>query len=651
MDSYDEYLKRAISESLDDVKPETNSKNKVVSAEVKILDEYKSEHEIMNMLLLPCAHRSRYDNGRLMGNKCESVCATLLKCLNGNQILSNNLILKFLEFVTPRKEHLYYDIHSRMYCLWHGTESIIQVIQAVVKSHALDHKCISVILKYPCFDTCLQTLTTENKNFTKFSSQEVGIIVESRLEHICSSDETTQLLCDIVLNNIILDTDNLIELSKSRVVYMSDRLSQHVDKCSENIDELVMINACKSLPYTKSLVKSLINRQLVITDQIFGRVCEYCDVESLKFILEQSKIIPTREHYHKLVASKVYNSDKDLENKNRYRGPYNHNKDGDRDRYSKGGYSMEKMDVLISHGFKPDYDDITYGIKFHVEIPNIKRFSIKPDLTFLNVCYDHDFYPKYGFECISDEMIELQKLCAVRNKPLITKYMKKYKLVPDRKCMENASRIKGNLPVVRMLIDNGGKVTYQCIEKHTKEMFPNSMLSYLVKNFDINKTSKIVELEDKVKQLEAQLKNKDITKEDKQDKENKQEDKENKQEDKENKQEDKENKQEDKEASPKVDKMITITDDQLTKQPKQIRRDCLLPTKYATYFKSNNNEKKSFIQIKKDFIISVKANKWYKKDNQLLIDPPKDMRKLLGLDETGYIKFNDLEKMLYLFYN
>ena len=65
------------------------------------------------------------------------------------------------------------------------------------------------------------------------------------------------------------------------------------------------------------------------------------------------------------------------------------------------GYSREKMELLINNGYVPDYDDVYYGIKHKIEIPDISRFNIKLDKKMLDLCQQLNFYPvTYTFDCI-----------------------------------------------------------------------------------------------------------------------------------------------------------------------------------------------------------------------------------------------------------
>ena len=75
-----------------------------------------------------------------------------------------------------------------------------------------------------------------------------------------------------------------------------------------------------------------------------------------------------------------------------------------------------------------------------------------------------------------------------------------------------------------------------------------------------------------------------------------------------------------------------------------------IPKKYLTYFQKCEYDKMSFFDIKQELVTIIKKKSWYQKNNFTLIDFPNDLRQLLGLEKDGYIRFSDIDKIVYLFY-
>ena len=172
---------------------------------------------------------------------------------------------------------------------------------------------------------------------------------------------------------------------------------------------------------------------------------------------------------------------------------------------------MDKMEILIHYGYKPDYKDLYFGAQYKAEIPNISRFNIKLDQKLLDKCWDYDFYPKYNFKLVSNEMLQLQQMCDSRAKVKIRNYIKKHDLKPDRKCMENACKYKNNKEVLDVLVSKGGKYTIKCIENCASQFKANNTLMTIIREFkkhheeNIKRIEKMEELEEKVRVLEDRL--------------------------------------------------------------------------------------------------------------------------------------------------
>lgn len=151
----------------------------------------------------------------------------------------------------------------------------------------------------------------------------------------------------------------------------------------------------------------------------------------------------------------------------------------------KSNYTTEKMMILFDRGFVPDCDDIKFSVKNKKEIPMIETFGVTLDNEFLKLCQENTFYPKYGFKCISPEMLELQSLCASKNLPKIRAFLKKNNIVPDSICMESASKLKSNHATVILLINSGGVVNEKCLKsylEHVRDPQLDALVEAYIKN-------------------------------------------------------------------------------------------------------------------------------------------------------------------------
>ncbi len=666
---------------------------KTTKGKTKIKNNFKStyqEQKILKILDISCKHREHYYGGGTV--TCESACALIIQEISGGLEFSNLFLIQFLKKVTEsRYTSYYYSTYSSYTCIKQNGAVISNAIDEIVKLTVPDNDNLLTMIKYSDLDKCFITLAEKNPYFKKFSQEFILSAIEERFEYECydGKDEhcsdadidTMNKFCNIIIDNADMNDNLLAELCTCRNVFFDNVLANYIDKYEGKLSQKMLTNACKSLPYTKNIIKILLSRNLSLTDDDLDIICEFCNEESIKFILDETRIKPKKSHFQKIVQSKTLLSNRSYEERKKYSYRYSNNIN----RYENGAYTPNKAEILIAYGFKPTYDDVMFGIVHKAEIPNIARFSIKPDKKMLEKCWDYDFYPEYDFDCIKKEMIGFQKLCNKRAKVQISKYLKKHDLVPDRKCMENACTFKNNHPIVNLLKSKGGKITIKCIENCAKQFSANSMLVDIIKTYKDENQALLDNYEKRIKELEEKLKNNETLGTEKVEAEettnnNKQEEDmmdELKSQIMDNdlsdieiesdeelivapKNKTKEAKtdslddgifDEDLEELINENEMIVISDVMIKNKPKQLRKKCTIPKKYAKYFKKKSNQKMSFLDIKKEFLDTIKKKKWYDSQNQTLLDPPKNLRKVLKIKMTGYIDFNDVDKLVYLFYN
>ena len=347
------------------------------------------------------------------------------------------------------------------------------------------YNIIGQILKYPWYDDCFNHLN----NISKLND---NLLILDRFikrltsNYVCENDN----LVNFVVKNTTI-TKKLIELlilCKNET--MANHIANIIDKSDDTYDDEFTYKVLNILPYSKQIIYSLIAKGSKLTNEHFEFVLVNCSVESIEFITNLLDPVIKKQHFQQLVLSPTEKSimkgrdDVIIWDNNVYR------LDDDYSLYSykyESNYSKEIMTILINHGFVPDKDDILLSVKNKIEIPMIQKF-INLDKSFLKLCQENNFYPKYDFKCITTEMLELRALCVTKNLPKVRNFLKKHKIIPDSVCMEHASKLKNNDKTLSLLIGAGGIVTPKCFELYADTigdpqliMMANSLVLHYVK--------------------------------------------------------------------------------------------------------------------------------------------------------------------------
>jgi hypothetical protein len=534
-------------------------------------------------------------------------------------------------------------------------------LNILFKTHVPTVNDIKILLQYDSYYTCFRTLVKDNPNFAGFSMESVLEFVNKKLNNSLDKYDDHKMIDIFVDTYDMSDKALSSEIFMIRDTYFNLKLAEKLKGYKLDISKHYMQDACKILPYSKAVIKVLVSdKNMELDSECLETACQYCDFNGIKYILDETKLKITKNHFNKLIISENYIPSQ--YNSYGYRSNYYN--------YGKSGYTLEKMELLIAHGYSPDYDDIKYAIKHKKEIPNIDRFGVKLDKELLELCWDNNFYPSYKFDCISDEMIKLQKICADKSPiSVIRSHLKKYQLVPDRKCMENASLHKNNVATMKELLKYGGKLTYKCLKSQSYLLTSSSTLDYMLEEYEKQQeevnaelNSKMEKYETRIKELEEKLANGEIDNQD-----IKSDTKQNAKQD--TKPNTVKQSAQSTDISPSTElidtdddfddddleeikncNIIKIDDTVVIKLPKQKRRKCNVPKLYASYFKKGSKTKMSYIEIKKELLDNVRDNKWYNPDNKQLIKLPDDLRKHLGIQTSGYVRFDDVDKLVNLFY-
>lgn len=366
----------------------------------------------------------------------------------------------------------------------YNSVKIIQMFNILFCHYVPSHDMLNILLKFPEWDQCYE-------NFLKIpefelSTSFIEMIVERRLTNSKFTYEVNEKLINFIFNNKKLDKKLIVLMCECDSGYMIKMMSGLIDKFDgelfDNFDEETineyMYALCDNLPLNRDILYSLEGRGMKILPKHVNLICK-CSAEAMEFIFQHTGL-PVTEKYFRTVVKYDYND--------------------------------TKIEILIKYGYVPTYDDVSFAVKYRVEIPNIERFAIVVDKKVLELCRKYNFYPKkYKFNDVSKEMLELEQLCLTRRLKVINSFVKKHNLVPDTKCMENASCYQSN-PVFGCLISYGGVVNLQCVKNCANEFRNNELLLTIIDEFnkvynmEIESYKKeIMARGDKVKELEEKL--------------------------------------------------------------------------------------------------------------------------------------------------
>lgn len=667
---------------------QTSTTNKVSGAKKVEITPALLDEELRQILLVKCRHITYAWHG-VAEYTCSRACNYIKQRIEEGYKFSDEILSFFFKELYTGKQESYYE---REKCIYKDPQNISNTLSLIFNTHDLSSQKIQehldILIKFILkgtnyYDHCVKILANIGYDF----SDKLELILESRFKESKDSSQDEKLVATVMemLDQIEIRPEALLQLCNCRHTALCNKTASIVDKYAGTLGEAHLEQACYVLPYSNQLVMSILSRKIKMTANCLNIVCQYAPAESLDLILSTTRSPVTKTQFQKVVDSMDWVGN--------YQSNYYYYR---RNNSNYNGYACDnsqetvgpKIEALIKHGYKPDYDDVIYAVNHKIEIPGIERFGIKLDKELLEKCWDHNFYPQgYKFECIDPKMIELQKLCNSRAKVQIAKLLKQHKLTPDRKCMENSCNFANNQVVLDLLINNGGKLSYKCIRNCANQLKSNHMLIHIIDEYEKTHNKEIEELKNKIDELEKMIKSGGIILEQKEDKtqknikEKKSDTQKIEKEPKKNKHDDDDDDDLDEKKTTDVEKknpahelieidqiddmedgileeiaesnkIVNIDESRLNKIPKQKRIKGKIPKRYAEYFELSEKErtqKMSFIDLKKDLIDRIRLNKWYDHDDQQLIKLPHTLSHTLKIKD-GYIKFGEIEKLLGLFY-
>lgn len=540
-------------------------------------------------------------------SRCEKVSDTISRCYGDRKLLKSQTLDRYINKICMKSNY-------EQTCITARRDKIRPVIYKIFRKQVPSLHFIKTICVYDEYDNAIAQLE-DNDDFIECSQAMIDIIINQKFciinengtikENFNSNDSVN--LINFLFQHTPISCFSIESFCKCKNIYAAQHLVNAIKNFDGELDQKCLYNACTALPESKNVVEILTQTKgLVLDNQCLDIVCRCGNEKAISFILEKGRLPIKREHFNILINS-VFDSGVNV-------------------------CTKEKMEVLILNGYVPDREDLIETIKRNVEIPGIRRFNIDLDKDILERCWDNDFYPDYEFSCIDPLMVELQKLCMIREIGKIRAFCKKNKLVPDRKCMENACSFKTNAPIYEYLKSIGGKPTLKCIQRSSKECKANFLKQIIDDYMEVHlkeKDEKDVIIQNLQNEL-AQLKK--LNGDDK------------------NIQNNTEDKEEYTDKNPDENKTIAHSfkiNEQNFETIKRIRG------------KLNNNAKikeilgikvkASFLDIKKATIEYIQNNNLIGENN--LISFPLDFQDKIGMNTAGNpIRFEDIDIVVYHFF-
>ncbi len=276
--------------------------------------------------------------------------------------------------------------------------------------------------------------------------------------------------------------------------YYNNSFAQHIDKTNAEFNDSMLETICCSLPYALPAVHALIGKGCKINMKCLRNVCKFGgDTKSIHVILKLGENIVIDNTCLYNLFNSVHYVGKHLSHiaapyfRHGYylKGRIINDEDFYNSEYG-GGFTIDALRVLLDH--TPKYqitkEDIIEACKLKIEIPKKYIKNIEFDEDILKACKQVRFYPKYNFNCVTNEQMEFYRLCLTRQCDNIKKYYRNHRygkktIVIDEHCME----IPGYLKTLQTLVKLGGQVPYYAMW-HKRGKFSYGTHSYLKSEFE-----------------------------------------------------------------------------------------------------------------------------------------------------------------------
>lgn len=577
------------------------------------------------------------------GFLCDILMDYMTESISHNYIISESNLINFYGLVIQKS----YGVSSSKHCFYVNNQRIIDLTISILKHQLVSLNIFELLLKNAKFDSYLHNITA-NKDFAKCSDPYFRLIITTRFKYTNGIKDT--ILWDFVKDNINITPYNLAELCKCPHMCISEKVSQIIDSFDDKVftkniieEYKLMKNACNNLPYATCIITSLFNKNITIDNDIFATICEHGSYNTMKYILELTRIPVTSSHFKAVLKTprRAYNikniyreyseseSEELSESEEFTELPELKKRDNTYETKTpkKNIFEGNKMELLFLNGFIPNREDIKQSIVQNIKIDNMERFDhIIFDKEMYEYCVAHNFYPNYKFNCISQEMVSLQLACNEKDLPRIKNLIKLHKLIPDNVCMENISKYREST-IFSYLIKMGGKVNLQCVKNVAKSYPTHKFMSQYLNEYEKEKDNEIEQYKKKIMELET-IVNK-------------------------NNNNDKDNSDPEQCNDFKYNILqLNMTDDDITNYKQKYKNKRNPHIKIVELFGIDNKHKTSYSEFKKLLFDKIRTESWLSEHDKTLIKVPQKYKLSFGLNdnENDMVRFEDVDKLICLFY-
>lgn len=408
-----------------------------------------------------------------------------------------------------------------------------------------------------------------------------------------------------IINIILEEKNNIAEVFlKEKLVNLANKKLYNIHSVGTNkiianaileydgdIPQDNIIIACGAIRYTKDIIKALVLKGHQVNNSCLDIVCKNGSVEDIDFITK-FKLIPNKNNFKSALCSDKHNA-------------------------------MNKLMVLIENGYIPDQNDIEDCISNNIYIPNIEKFNI---IITENIVSAGSSNYKYFSNCEFTEGAKKMYFAKLAGRHYYTSdidhFIEKNNIVIDDEYINIIFKSASRNNMLYLLKYSSIEMTFEILDHYMKTgRYSHNVLKYLICKIRENQDKKIEVLQTELNELKSSMELKEVPKE-----------------------------EISKEKPLKVKKDIILLPLYTKKVPKNKNRKCFMPKKYMMFFGIDKKEKISYTDMRKQVTSYIISNNMICEDDKKLIDLAPNMRNLLGIEKKGFIKFEELDNIINLFY-
>lgn len=580
---------------------------------IDIITNLKNELNETNI----CNHRYVYYRNDGSVPLCEKSCNIIINIINSGIHFKKYYNIQLTELINKLITKIFSSMYNTRY---------------KKKYTPIDNRACCIIMKQPILINAIKLILETYK------------LNVSSINHILSNNNTKNLIINMnnefidSLSTINLDDLDEYDLDENTLIFIINNIritEKSISGCIENFPNYINIflerdNTIDIKPYLGLLFKTTSKYSIDVVKKYREYIeinitcleyaCEYCNFNLIEYLLDM-KVEPNNKCFNNIFSTDL---DRNID--------------------------VEKkcLGLLLASGYIPTRENVIHCLKNGILIENIENYGIEIDNKISNLYIKYNLIPT-TFKIKPDINI-LEEICKTGLLKDIRTTVQKYNFIPNEQCMINACCLGSSAMNTRInyLKSVGGVFTYNVLCAYLRGKYTHYS-PQAIAHFDpeYKKMKRIIERYEK---LYGELE-KEETEQEKTQKETK-DIKERIQKQVENVKKLKENKKEQAIKTISKDKemkILNIVVPTNIRFPKRQRQKVNPPKHLVEYFKLDKNKKISFIDVRKYLLEHIRKNKWFG-EKKTHLNPPDDFRKLLGIENKGYIDFNDLDKLVQLCY-